>query len=269
MKILLLDDNISTTELLKKSIEWTNLGIDEVFTANSAAEAEQMLTRNSVDIIVCDIEMPGTNGLDFIKRQRQSGNDAICVFLTAYAEFEYAKQAIRLNSFDYILKPFSLEGITNKLQAAVNVCKERSKNSNYIKYGKAWVENQSTLTGREKEELLSTEKELENDGIRKAKSYIKDHYTDKITLNDLAEYVGYNPSYLSAMFKKHEGIPPLDYLNLTRINQAQIFLAASDFSISDIAMMVGFNSVSYFNHTYKAITGQTPGEYRAAIHARQ
>ena len=75
--------------------------------------------------------------------------------------------------------------------------------------------------------------------------------------------VGYNPSYLSTLFKKKEGISPLDYLNTIRINQAKLFLAGSDFSISDIAMMVGFNSVSYFNHMYKAEVGLTPGEYRA------
>lgn len=260
MKILLVDDNISTTNLLKKSINWEELNIDTVKTANSATEAEVLLAEEAVDIIICDIEMPGVNGLDFMKKQRALGNNAICLFLTAYAEFEYAKQAIEVNSTEYILKPFSLEEIIEKMRSAVKLCEERSQNSNYIKYGKVWVENQNTLSSVEKKKLLAAEEE--NKGIQKVKSYIKDHYTEKIGLNDLAQHVGYNPSYLSTLFKKHEGVPPLDYLNITRINQAKIFLAASDFSISDIAMMVGFNSVSYFNHMFKSTVNQTPGEYR-------
>jgi len=269
MKILLIDDNVSTTTLLKKSIDWEKLGINEVGVADSALEAEALLEHENVDIIVCDIEMPGMNGLDFMRKQRARGNRAVCLFLTAYAEFEYAKQAIEVNSFEYILKPFSLDDITEKIKAAVIMCEERSKNSSYIKYGKVWVENQSAMTGTEKEKLLSAEEEKENVGIQKVKSFIKDHYTEKITLNDLAQHAGYNPSYLSTLFKKHEGIPPLDYLTLTRINQAKVFLAGSDFSISDIAMMVGFNSVSYFNHTYKSVVGQTPSEYRASIKSKK
>ena len=127
------------------------------------------------------------------------------------------------------------------------------------------MENQNSLSEDDRKKLLSPEEERENAGIKKVKSYIKDHYTEKISLNDLAQHVGYNPSYLSTLFKKHEGVSPLDYLNITRIKQAKVFLAGSEFSISDVAMMVGFNSVSYFNHMYKSIEGETPGDYRASL----
>ena len=265
MKILLLDDSVSTTALLKKSIDWDSLNIDTVFTADNAASAEELLSHESVDIIICDIEMPGMNGLDFMRKQRSLGNHAICLFLTAYAEFEYAKQALEVNGTEYILKPFDLTDLTEKIRAATKAAEQISRDSNYIKYGRIWLENQNNLSDSAKEKLLSSDEDNENRGIQKVKAYIKDHYTEKITLNELAQQVGYNPSYLSTLFKKKEGISPLDYLNVTRINQAKLFLAGSDFSISDIAMMVGFNSVSYFNHMYKNVVGKTPGEYRASI----
>ena len=263
MKILLLDDSVSTTALIKKSIAWDLLHIDEVFTAEDPFTAEELLTHEHVDIILCDIEMPGMNGLDFMRKQRALGNNAICLFLTAYAEFEYAKQAIEVNGTDYILKPFSLDDLTEKIRSACQTAARLSRDSDYIKYGRIWLENQNKLPEGDRNKLLSSDEEKENTGIQKVKNYIKDHYTEKITLNELAQVVGYNPSYLSTLFKKKEGISPLDYLNTIRINQAKLFLAGSDFSISDIAMMVGFNSVSYFNHMYKAEVGLTPGEYRA------
>ena len=126
MKILLLDDSVSTTALLKKSIDWDSLNIDTVFTADNATSAEELLSHESVDIIICDIEMPGMNGLDFMRKQRSLGNHAICLFLTAYAEFEYAKQALEVNGTEYILKPFDLTDLTEKIRAATKSAEQIS-----------------------------------------------------------------------------------------------------------------------------------------------
>ena len=107
MNILIVDDNVATLNTLSSSIDWKELGIREVFTVQTADEALQVFRSRHVDILLCDIEMPGTDGLTLVRRLREEGNEVICLFLTAHAEFDYAQQAIELNSLDYILKPFS------------------------------------------------------------------------------------------------------------------------------------------------------------------
>ncbi len=265
VNILIVDDNISTLTTLSGSVDWKSIKVDEVYTAQSVEEALETFRKYSIDILLCDIEMPGTDGLTMVRRLRKEGNQVVCIFLTAHAEFEYARQAIEVNSIDYILKPYSLKDVTEKLRSAVQLCNERSQNSSYIKYGKLWVDSQETLSESSRQKLVSPESDAEHQGVHKAKEYMKDHYTEQITLNDIAAYTSYNPSYLSTIFKRHEGIPPLDYLTGIRIRQARILLACNDFSIGDVAMMVGFQNISYFNKIFKKNTGQTPREYKSSV----
>lgn len=265
MNILIVDDNVSTLNTLTGSLDWKELGIRDVYTAQTADEALRVFSDKQVDILLCDIEMPGTDGLSLVRRLREAGNQVVCLFLTAHAEFYYAQQAIELNSIDYILKPFSIADVTEKLRSAISLCRERAENSSYIKYGKLWVDSQDSLSKESREKLVSRENEEEHRGVQQAKEYMKEHYTEQISLAEIAEYVNYNPSYLSTIFKRHEGIPPLDYLTNVRIRQARLLLACNDFSIGDIATMVGFQSISYFNRTFKKVVGQTPGEYKASI----
>ena len=265
MTILIVDDNISTLTTLSGSIDWKSIRIDEVYTAQSVDESLALFRKYTIDILLCDIEMPGTDGLSMVRHLREEGSQVVCIFLTAHAEFEYARQAIEVNSIDYILKPFSLKDVTEKLRSAVQLVNERSQNSSYIKYGKLWVDSQGALSEKSRQKLVSPESDAEHQGVHKAKEYMKDHYTEQITLNDIAAYTSYNPSYLSTIFKRQEGIPPLDYLTGIRIRQACILLACNDFSIGDVAMMVGFQNISYFNRIFKKTTGQTPREYKASV----
>ncbi|MBQ8305319.1 MAG: response regulator [Blautia sp.] len=262
MNILIVDDNIATLDTLGSSIDWKELGIREVFTAQSADEALTVVESRRVDILLCDIEMPGTDGLTLVRQLRGGGNQVVCLFLTAHAEFDYAQQAIELNSLDYILKPFTPQRVTEKLRRAIQVSREQAENSSYIKYGKLWVSSQEPLPDHAREKLVQAENEDEHRGVQMAKDYIQEHYTEQISIADIASYCSYNPSYLSTIFKQHEGIPPLDYLTNVRIRQARLLLACHDFSIGDVATMVGFQSISYFNRTFKKIVGQTPGDYR-------
>ena len=262
MNILIVDDNIATLDTLSASIDWSDLGIREVFTAQTAEEALQVFAARHVNILLCDIEMPGTDGLTLVRRLRNEGNQVVCLFLTAHAEFDYAQQAIELNSIDYILKPFSPDHVKEKLRHAIRVCREQAENSSYIRYGKLWVSSQEPLPDRSHDRLVQTDSEDEHRGVQMAKDYIKEHYTEQISIADIAAYCSYNPSYLSTIFKQHEGIPPLDYLTNVRIRQARLLLACHDFSIGDVATMVGFQNISYFNRIFKKIVGQTPGAYR-------
>lgn len=63
MRLLIVDDQPSVSEGLKKGIAWDNLSVDEVLTAYNALEAREILKTTEIDIMLCDIEMPVENGL--------------------------------------------------------------------------------------------------------------------------------------------------------------------------------------------------------------
>ncbi len=95
-------------------------------------------------------------------------------------------------------------------------------------------------------------------------SYIEEHYTEKITLEEISAVQRLAPSYFCRLFKKASGTGFVDYLNFVRICKSERMLSHSDKSILEISCELGFSSVSYFNRLFKKYKNCTPSEYRAA-----
>lgn len=98
--------------------------------------------------------------------------------------------------------------------------------------------------------------------IKEILSYLKTHYNDTLSLHDIAEYFHLSEGHLCRMFKDVTGKTLTDYLNYYRITMSTSLLLKTDMSITQIAISVGFNNVSYFNKMFKKYMNKTPGEFR-------
>jgi len=94
------------------------------------------------------------------------------------------------------------------------------------------------------------------------KDYIDEHFQEKITLEDMADYVGLSKYYLSYLFKKEEGTNFVSYINKKRIEKAKEYLRDTNNTVSQIYDLVGFSDQQYFSKTFKKIVGMTVTEYR-------
>lgn len=99
-------------------------------------------------------------------------------------------------------------------------------------------------------------------------SYIESHYSEPVSLAQIAAQISCNHQYLCRFFKDIAGITPIQYLILYRIDRAAFLLANTDQPILEIAMDCGFENVSYFIRKFKETKGCTPKEYRKQAHER-
>lgn len=120
MTLLIVDDQQAIVDSLYRDIDWRGMGFDFVATATSAQEARLLMRNITVDILLTDIEMPEEDGLALFSRAKQEQPDLIGVFLTSHADFTYAKKAISLGGFDYILQPARYEEIEQVVKKAIS-----------------------------------------------------------------------------------------------------------------------------------------------------
>ncbi len=95
--------------------------------------------------------------------------------------------------------------------------------------------------------------------------YMKEHYREKITLEDLAAYFQYNRTYISALFKHTTGINFYEYLIRIRFQEAVMELAVTDKTLTEIAIGNGFPDLKTFNKRFRDIFGYSPAQYRTRI----
>ena len=100
------------------------------------------------------------------------------------------------------------------------------------------------------------------DACAKSLSYIREHYTEKISVSDIADSVGYSSSYFGYIFKKKHGIPVNKYILGLRLSKAAELLSDTSLSISSVAENVGFDDPNYFSTVFKASYGLSPRQYR-------
>ncbi len=101
--------------------------------------------------------------------------------------------------------------------------------------------------------------------VRHLLGYLEEHYTEKLTLEELAAYAQYNRTYVSTLFKNTVGINFHEYLTRIRLQNALIDLADPGKKLTDVALDNGFADLKSFNKRFRETFGQSPAEYRARL----
>lgn len=104
--------------------------------------------------------------------------------------------------------------------------------------------------------------QVEDDEIQLVQRYIRENYSKRLTLDQLASHIGMRKYYFIRVFKQRTGLSPIDYLIQVRLAEAERLLAESNYTVSKIADYVGFHSPSYFSKSFKEVNDCTPSEYR-------
>ncbi|MCS7461056.1 response regulator [Paenibacillus doosanensis] len=103
------------------------------------------------------------------------------------------------------------------------------------------------------------------DPMKEAKSYIDNHLSQEITLEEVADMVGLTPTYFSSLFKKMTSETFVQYRIKRRIELAQKLMAVPHLKMSDIAAEVGYEDYPHFTKMFKKMTGYSPSEYRSIL----
>lgn len=113
--VLLVEDEKIELDTLRDYINWDKIFVDQVYTARNGRSALECIVQNEPDIMITDIQMPIMTGIELAKRVREEGYKTKIIFLTGYDDFEYVKEAFKVQAADYILKPFMTEEVEKLL----------------------------------------------------------------------------------------------------------------------------------------------------------
>ena len=145
MKILLVDDDLHVIQGINQNMNWNNLGIDTVLSALTADKARELILKESVDIMICDIEMPRETGIQLLQWVRENHYGIETIFLTCFADFHYAQQAIKLESTEYLLKPVDYEKLRDAVIRATDKVREMQQNLNDVVNSQYWKLNKEKV----------------------------------------------------------------------------------------------------------------------------
>ncbi len=239
MNILIIDDEPKIRngliKLLSAHENWT---ISGAFA--DAVSALKFMYESENDVIITDIKMPGISGLDMISRIRERNPEIPIVILSGYANFLYAQRAIELGVRKYLTKPTN----TRELVAALEQIES---------------ELRKEVESLQSDSVVSVSNLL----ILRAIQHMEIHYSDRISLKDVANELFISPNYLSELFKKKTGQTFSDYLLALRMEKSKSYLSNIAYKVSDIAGLVGFSDSRYFSSTFKKFYGMTPMEHRS------
>ena len=128
-KVLIVDDEEYIIKSLIRGIDWGRYGFEVIDGCSDGIDAYNEIMGLKPDLIFVDIRMPGMNGLELIKKVRESLKNIVFVIISGYAEFAYAQKALNYGAFGYCLKPFDNDEIHNILKKVREMLDMPGKNA--------------------------------------------------------------------------------------------------------------------------------------------
>ncbi|MCA0754781.1 response regulator [Paenibacillus sp. N4] len=347
IKVLLVDDESWTRDIVRAFGEWERLGMEIAGEADDGAEALRLTDELKPGIVITDMRMPGVDGVRLLEALKERFPDIKAVVISGYDDFEYAKHALRNRAVDYLLKPVD----PKELNAALRKCKDELETAQADRAAIALDIDVSYLLAPYKQQLRTRYNELNAEGIasvfgqlsaelerngsakpgmpeqaaqelllllkelmaansqsaeslqiaytqdvfadlsgtmrfiqghyedmlerlvqqRRFKNklnldevrlFMEKHFTEPLTLEQLARAFFVSKEYLSKMFKQEFGHTVTDYLLHLRMDKAKEWLLDGSIPIKAIAEMAGYEDVTYFYRVFKKHFGVAPGEMR-------
>ena len=248
-KVIILDDEEVIIEGLKSTVPWEKFNCKVVATAADGKEGLTLIKKHKPDIVFTDIRMPYLSGLEMLKELIGDYPNMKIIVLSGYRDFTYAQTAMRLGVLRFLLKPSKMDEIYEALNAAM------------LKLAGVPVENKIDDSNDE-------DGEVETEGnylVSRALAYINEHFNEKITLQQLADYLYLSTWHLCRVLKKGTNMNFIDILNNIRIEHAKRYLNETNLKVYEVSQKIGYNDIAYFSKVFRAITGYSPKQFREQI----
>ena len=246
-RVALVDDERLILEGLSRVVPWASLCCQVVGTACDGREGLALIRHERPDMVLTDIRMPQMDGLTMLAALHSEFPRMQMTVLTAYRDFDYAKQALTLGVCRYLLKPSKMD----EIHEAVRFMAARL---DALPPEEECPEDDSAGGGEAGSFIVNA-----------ALEYMRSHCHTHISLADVADHVYVSQWHLSKLINRHTGQSFFDLLGGMRIDRAKVLLADPAMRVHAVAEEVGYNDVAHFSKSFKKIVGKTPGEYRASL----
>lgn len=253
--VVLVDDEKGIIEGLKIIIHRYLPLCKVIGCAYDGMEGLQIIRNLQPDIVISDIRMLHSDGLEMIETLVQEGTRAKFIILSGYAEFEYAKKGMKLGIKFYLNKPIEEDELQDCICNIIQeIEKERDKETLSLS------ENLTDLTVPvfDDDSLKLQRRDL----IPEIKQYIVENYDQNISLLELSNRFFINLHYLSQLFKEKTGQTYLEYLTQVRIERSKELLRKSDLKVYEVCQLVGYSDTTHFSKVFEKTVGCKPSEYR-------
>jgi two-component system response regulator YesN len=156
--LLIVDDEEIAIKGIVHGIDWSSLPILHIFEAVDVAEAKEIFKLNPIHVLLSDIDMPNDNGITLLQWVKEASPQTETVFLSGHADFQYAQHALKLDSFDYLLKPVDHGVLKSTLERAIEKIQHSEEqaefNKTYQHYYQQWNIQLPILSERFWQDLL-------------------------------------------------------------------------------------------------------------------
>ena len=208
------------------------------------------------------------------------------MFLLSPADFH--KNTVESGStYDYYGVKFPFELLNKRLSGLFEISElpiavripEKSRNSvkdiferliEESANGASRIANKNYLQNMVEELIIIALRELPRERLEntseflnRSLGYIYSHFFENVTVNDVAEHIGYTTNYFNYKFKEAIGVPLGEYLRNLRLTYSENLLKSSEMSVTEIALESGFGNLSYYSRAFKERYGISPKDYRA------
>lgn len=238
--VLLVEDEMLLMQSLSRHIESLEAGFKVVCQASNGEDALKCLKKENIHLVMTDIRMPVMDGLALAKRIHEQYPHILTVILTGYADFDYAREALKQGVFDYMLKPVTMEDLENTLGRV------RLHLQKFYE-----LEEDPALVGKDAEEI-----------VEYTVLYMREHYMDDIDISSFSASLGFTSAYLTKLFNRYKGDTQLKYLTDIRIHEAKRLLTDTGLPIREVGERVGYPDQFHFSKTFRKLTGLNPTAYR-------
>lgn len=158
LNILYIEDELNIRINIKKTL---TLFCENVLDVENISSAKEILQKNRIDIIICDINLPDCDGIEFIKELRKTDKTIPVILLTAYTDKKYLLEATKLKLIDYLTKPIDFKSLNNALQRCVQEILDNSRYVISFRNNIQYNVSHNRLIDNNKEEIHLTSKELD------------------------------------------------------------------------------------------------------------
>ena len=251
MRVLIVDDEQDVRdgmEAILTALEGTEL---EVRTAAGVSEAKAILDSFLPELSICDMEMPGASGLQFVEHVKEKYPDMHILILSAHDDFQYVHSAFMMQVNDYLLKPLDIIRFQEMVREI------------YLKYESRKQSGKIDAIFYQffPDEMPSpSEVSLQ---LRDIMLYIRKNISKDVSLRRLETVFPFSETSICNMFREETGQTYLDYVNWVRMRYAfEALILDTHINVKQIALNVGYSNERQFFRVFKNRTGISPNQLR-------